>query len=70
MKRGSELSKKMCENPKVQIYVSDGLSSAAVEANTRDVLPSILQDRKLRNRNGTPFFVKYGRVGAMDQISS
>ena len=58
------------KNPKVQIYVSDGLSSAAVEANTRDVLPSILQGLKSYGiETGTPFFVKYGRVGAMDQIS-
>ena len=57
-------------NPKVQIYVSDGLSSAAVAANVGDVLPAIQQGLKSAGIEcGTPFFVKYGRVGAMDQIS-
>ncbi len=64
------VKEKCVKNPKVQIYVSDGLSSAAVEANTKDVLPSILQGLKSYGiETGTPFFVKYGRVGAMDQIS-
>lgn len=64
------VKEKCMKNPKVQIYVSDGLSSAAVEANTKDVLPSILQGLKSYGiETGTPFFVKYGRVGAMDQIS-
>ena len=58
------------KNPTVQIYVSDGLSSAAVAANIADLLPSIQQGLKSFNIDvGTPFFVKYGRVGAMDQIS-
>lgn len=58
------------KNPTVQIYVSDGLSSAAVAANTADVLPAIIQGLKSYGiEAGTPFFVKYGRVGAMDQIS-
>ncbi len=58
------------KSPTVQIYVSDGLSSAAVAANIADLLPSIQQGLKSFNIDvGTPFFVKYGRVGAMDQIS-
>ncbi len=53
------VKEKCVKNPKVQIYVSDGLSSAAVEANTRDVLPSILQGLKSYGiETGTPFFVK------------
>ena len=63
--------KEKCKmHPTVQIYVSDGLSSAAVAANTADVLPAILQGLKSYGiEAGTPFFVKYGRVGVMDQIS-
>lgn len=63
--------KEKCKmNPTVQIYVSDGLSSAAVAANIGDVLPAIEQGLKSYGITiGTPFFVKYGRVGAMDQIS-
>lgn len=64
------IQEKCKKNPKVQIYVSDGLSSAAVAANVGDVLPSIQQGLKSSGIEcGTPFFVKYGRVGAMDQIS-
>lgn len=63
--------KEKCEKtPQVQIFVSDGLSSAAVAANTKDVLSGITQGLKASGINvGTPFFVKYGRVGAMDEIS-
>ncbi|MBS6195924.1 MAG: ethanolamine ammonia-lyase subunit EutC [Clostridiales bacterium] len=63
--------KEKCKmNPSVQIYVSDGLSSAAIAANVGDVLPAIEQGLKSSGIDyGTPFFVKYGRVGAMDQIS-
>lgn len=66
-----ETIKAKCKKaPTVQIYVSDGLSSAAVAANTADVLPAILQGLKSYGiEAGTPFFVKYGRVGVMDQIS-
>lgn len=68
---GVKTIKEKCKmNPTVQIYVSDGLSSAAVAANTADVLPAILQGLKSYGIDaGTPFFVKYGRVGVMDQIS-
>ncbi|MDY2960300.1 MAG: ethanolamine ammonia-lyase subunit EutC [Hornefia sp.] len=63
--------KEKCEmNPQVQIFVSDGLSSAAVAANTEDVLSGLMQGLKAQGvRVGTPFFVKYGRVGAMDEVS-
>lgn len=63
--------KEKCEkNPTVQIYVSDGLSSAAVAANTEDVLSGLTQGLKASGiKVGTPFFVKYGRVGTMDEIS-
>lgn len=68
---GAAAVKEKCKkNPTVQIYVSDGLSSAAIAANVSDVLPAIEQGLKSYGINcGTPFFVKYGRVGAMDQIS-
>lgn len=67
VKRVQERCKK---NPTVQIYVSDGLSSAAVTANVADVLPGIIQGLKSYGiESGTPFFVKFGRVGVMDEIS-
>lgn len=64
------IKEKCKKSPTVQIYVSDGLSSAAVAANVADLLPGILQGlQSYKIDVGTPFFVKYGRVGAMDQIS-
>ncbi len=66
-----ELLRKNCvKTPQVQIYVSDGLSSTAIEANVRDILPAIQQGLEGYGvEMGTPFFVKYGRVPAMDVIS-
>ena len=63
--------KEKCEmNPQVEIFVFDGLSSAAVAANTEDVLSGALQGFKSNGvKVGTPFFLKYGRVGAMDEVS-
>lgn len=68
---GANWVKQNCKkNPKVQIYVADGLSSSSVVANTADLLPAIIQGLKSYNIEvGTPFFVKFGRVGVMDQIS-
>lgn len=58
------------KNVQVQIYVSDGLSSKAIEANVKDILPALTQGLQSYGISvGTPFFVKYGRVGAMDVIS-
>ena len=66
-----ETIKSKCKkNPTVQIYVADGLSSASVAANVGDLLPAILQGLESYKIDvGTPFFVKYGRVGVMDEIS-
>lgn len=58
------------KKPQVQIYVSDGLSSKAVEANVKDILPALIQGLEGYGISvGTPFFLKLGRVGAMDVIS-
>ncbi len=64
------LREKCQKNPRVQIYVSDGLSSAAVAANVQDVYPALVQGLKSYGIEvGTPFYLEYGRVGAMDQVS-
>lgn len=56
--------------PRVQIFVADGLSSTAIEANIKDILPAMLSGLKGYGiETGTPFFVKYGRVGSMDAVS-
>jgi len=63
------LREKCTKNPQVQVIVSDGLSSKAIEANIKDVLPAFLQGLSVYDiKVGTPVFVKYGRVGAMDAI--
>lgn len=63
--------KKECTNdPDVQIFVSDGLSSTAVEANIDEVLPAIMNGLKNTNlKVGVPFFVRYGRVGSEDSVA-
>jgi len=53
----------------VQIIISDGLSSTAVEQNIPDLLPALEQGLKSMNLStGTLLFVKYGRVAIMDVI--
>ncbi|NME97321.1 ethanolamine ammonia-lyase subunit EutC [Aneurinibacillus aneurinilyticus] len=55
----------------VQILVCDGLSSSAVEANIRDILPSLEQGLKLKNMSvARPLFVKRSRVWVQDHIAS
>lgn len=65
-----EMKKRCTHSPQVQVYLSDGLSSQAIEANGADILPALmdgLHDEGLRV--GTPFFVRFGRVPAMDVVS-
>lgn len=61
-----------CEKGKqVQIVVADGLSSTAIEANIADVIPALVQGLKSEGISvGTPFYVKYGRVGIQDDVAS
>ena len=66
----AELQQRCKRNPDVQLVVSDGLSSTSVSANLRDILPAILQGLSSTGVSvGTPFFIKYGRVGAMDAVT-
>jgi ethanolamine ammonia-lyase small subunit len=78
-----ELGKKLNEDAKttilekcekgrqVQIIVVDGLSSTAIEANIADTVPALMQGLKAEGISvGTPFFVKYGRVGVMDEVGA
>lgn len=55
--------------PQVQLIVSDGLSSTAVEANVPELLPFLQQELPKKGlKVGTPVFVEFGRVGVMDHI--
>ncbi len=60
-----------CKNhPQAQVFISDGLSSTAVTANIEAVLPAIMQGFKAYGIDaGTPFFVRYARVGVMDHVT-
>ncbi len=55
---------------KALIMVGDGLSSAAIEANIEDIIPSIKQGLKMYGIEcaETIPFVKHCRVGAMDHL--
>lgn len=66
----NEIKSKCKMNPDVQVYVSDGLSSRAIEANAANILPALMDGLQSGGFSvGTPFFVKFGRVAAMDHIS-
>lgn len=70
----NEMKKKIDENciknPEVQIIVSEGLSSIAMKRNTTDLLASLEQGLKVEGiKAGTPIYVKYSRVPAMDVIT-
>lgn len=67
------MAKKIADNTekgaKIVMMVGDGLSSAAIEANIRDIIPAIKQGLKKYNLDfGKILFVKYCRVPAMDPV--
>lgn len=67
----ADLLRKNCrDKPRVQIFVADGLSSTAVEANAKDTYLALEQGLKGHGVDvGTPFFLRYGRVPAMDAVA-
>jgi ethanolamine ammonia-lyase small subunit len=63
------INEKCQKNVNIQLAVGDGLSAAAVEANLRQIFPVIKQGVQTAGLTlGTPFFVKYARVGVMNDI--
>lgn len=64
------LRERCVKNPDVQIYAADGLSSTAVEANLNKLLP-VLTDalRAMGLTVGTPFFLRFGRVGSQEHVA-
>lgn len=63
------IRKTIPEHTKVAIVVGDGLSSAAIEANAAEMIPSMKQTLAAHQISiGSILFVKYCRVGAMDAI--
>jgi len=65
------LLRKNCpEKARVQVYVADGLSSTAVEKNAKDTYLALKQGLEGHGiKVGTPFFMRYGRVPAMDAVA-
>lgn len=63
------INEKCQKNVNIQLVVGDGLSAAAIEANLRKMFPVIRQGAQTAGLTfGTPFFVKYARVGVMNDI--
>jgi ethanolamine ammonia-lyase small subunit len=63
------INEKCQKNVNIQLCVGDGLSAAAIEANLRQIFPVIKQGVQTAGLTlGTPFFVKYARVGVMNDI--
>lgn len=63
------INEKCQKNVNIQLCVGDGLSAAAVEANLRQIFPVVKQGAQTAGLTlGTPFFVKYARVGVMNDI--
>ncbi len=63
------INEKCQKNVNIQLVVGDGLSAAAIEANLRQIFPVIRQGAQAAGLTfGAPFFVKYARVGVMNDI--
>ncbi|MFP7732320.1 ethanolamine ammonia-lyase subunit EutC [Priestia aryabhattai] len=63
------IQEKCTKSPTVQIIVSDGLSSKAIEENVEDVYLSLQQSLKSADLDvGVPFYIEKGRVAVMDDI--
>jgi len=64
------VAERCVKKPQVQIVVGDGLSAAAVTNNLPQIYPVIEQGLRVAGLSlGTPFFVRYCRVGAMNDIN-
>ncbi len=66
-----EAIKSKCPSQRdVQIIVSDGISSKAIEANLENILPVLTQGLEAKGVTlGQPFFVRFGRVAVEDQVA-
>lgn len=64
------LKEKCKQSPKVQIFAAGGLSSMAMQANLDKILPVLTDSLGAMGISiGTPFYVRFGRVGVEDAIS-
>lgn len=66
----AEIDQRCTKNPQVQIVVGDGLSAAAVTNNLPQIYPVLEQGLSSAGFTlGTPFFVRYCRVGVMNDVN-
>jgi ethanolamine ammonia-lyase small subunit len=64
------VAERCAKKPQVQIVVGDGLSAAAVTNNLPQIYPVMEQGLQSAGLTlGTPFFVRYCRVGVMNDIN-
>ena len=65
------VAERCAKKPNIQVAVGDGLSASALEANLPKTLPIIRQGAESAGLTfGSPFFVKYCRVGVMNDIGT
>jgi ethanolamine ammonia-lyase small subunit len=64
------VAERCTKNPQVQIVVGDGLSAAAVTNNLPQIYPVLEQGLSSAGLSlGTPFFVRYCRVGVINDVN-
>jgi ethanolamine ammonia-lyase small subunit len=64
------IEQRCTKHPQVQLVVGDGLSAAAVTNNLPQIYPVLQQGLQAAGLSmGTPFFVRYCRVGLMNDIN-
>lgn len=64
-----KISKTCWKSPNIQLVIGDGLSATAIESNLRQIFPVIVQGFQAAGLSlGAPFFIKYCRVGVMNDI--
>ncbi|GLO61250.1 ethanolamine ammonia-lyase light chain [Vibrio sp. MACH09] len=63
------IAKNFDKSPQVQVVLSDGLSMDAITSNLDEILPPLMNGIKNAGlRTNAPFFLRYGRVKAQDEI--
>jgi len=64
-----ELSRRCPARADFQVAIADGLSAAAIKAQVPTLLPLLVDEAHRRNwRFGQTFFIRYGRVGVLNDI--
>jgi ethanolamine ammonia-lyase small subunit len=68
-KSQAELARRCSPGADFQLAIADGLSAAAVRAQVPALLPLLAAEALHRGwRFGQPFFIRYGRVGTLNDI--